>query len=74
MTNRVKLTVRLPGQNLDYLKRYAAEHDMTVTEVLAQASDAAPAAVGAYRIRAPLKPVSLGELASLAQPPDAGGG
>jgi hypothetical protein len=34
MANRVKLTVRLPEQNLDYLKRYAAEHGVTVTDVL----------------------------------------
>lgn len=34
MTNRVKLTVRLPDDKLDYLKSYAAEHGITVTEVL----------------------------------------
>ena len=34
MANRVKLTVRLPEHNLDYLKRYAAEHGVTVTDVL----------------------------------------
>lgn len=34
MGNRVKLTVRLPEENLDHLKRYAAEHGLTVTEVL----------------------------------------
>lgn len=34
MTPRTKLAVRLPDENLDYLKQYAAEHGMTVTEVL----------------------------------------
>lgn len=34
MTSRSKLTVRLPDDNLDYLKRYSAEHGVTVTEVL----------------------------------------
>ena len=34
MTTRSKLTVRLPKENLDFLKRYAADHGMTVTEVL----------------------------------------
>lgn len=34
MSTRTKLTVRLPDENLDYLKRYAAEHGLTVTEVL----------------------------------------
>lgn len=31
---RSKLTVRLPEENLDFVKRYAAEHGQTVTEVL----------------------------------------
>lgn len=39
---------------------------ITVTQVLARALDRAPGDVGAYRIRAPLKPVSLGSLAALA--------
>jgi len=34
MSNRVKLTVRLPEENLDHLKRYAAEHGLTVTDVV----------------------------------------
>jgi len=34
MTTRGKLTVRLPEENLGYLKQYAAEHGLTVTEVL----------------------------------------
>ncbi len=40
---------------------------LTVTTTIAQATQAAPAAVGSYRIRPPLKPLSLGELASLAE-------
>ncbi|HSF93407.1 MAG TPA: NAD(P)/FAD-dependent oxidoreductase [Thermohalobaculum sp.] len=42
---------------------------LTVGEVLADARGVAPAEVGYYRLRAPLKPVTLGELASL----DSGG-
>jgi hypothetical protein len=34
MATRSKLTVRLPNENLGFLKRYAAEHGLTVTEVL----------------------------------------
>lgn len=41
---------------------------ITVTQVLAKALNRTPAQVGTYRIRAPLKPVSLGSLAALAQP------
>lgn len=37
---------------------------LTVTELLAQARDVPPADVGYYRIRPPIKPVTLGELAS----------
>ena len=40
---------------------------LTVTEILAEETGRDPADVGAYRIRAPLKPVTLGELASLAE-------
>lgn len=36
---------------------------LTVTEVIAEARGVAPAEVGYYRIRPPIKPVSLGELA-----------
>jgi NADPH-dependent 2,4-dienoyl-CoA reductase/sulfur reductase-like enzyme len=35
---------------------------LTVTELLAQARGVSPAAVGYYRIRPPIKPVTLGEL------------
>jgi len=42
--------------------RYCA---LTVTELLAGMNDMTPDAVGSYRIRSPLKPVTLGELASL---------
>lgn len=38
---------------------------VTVTALLAEAQGMDPAEVGAYRIRAPLKPVTLGEVASL---------
>jgi hypothetical protein len=34
MATRGKLTVRLPEENLGFLKRYAAEHGLTVTEVI----------------------------------------
>lgn len=34
MATRVKLTVRLPEENVKFVKRYAAEHDATVTDVL----------------------------------------
>ena len=40
----------------------------TVAELLAQAQGIGPEAVGYYRIRPPLKPVTLGELAQLADP------
>ena len=36
MPNRSKLTVRLPDESLKFLKRYAAEHGLTVTEVLSR--------------------------------------
>ncbi len=38
----------------------------TVTEILAEETGIHPEQIGSYRIRAPLKPVTLGELASLA--------
>ncbi len=34
MTSRAKLTVRLPEESLDFVKRFAAEHGLTVTDVL----------------------------------------
>lgn len=34
MEERTKLTVRLPRENLEFVKRYAAEHHSTVTDVL----------------------------------------
>lgn len=34
MPVRRKLTVRLPEENVDFVKRYAAEHGTTVTDVL----------------------------------------
>lgn len=39
---------------------------LTVTELLSEATGASHQEVGAYRIRTPLKPMSLGEVASLA--------
>lgn len=42
---------------------------LTVTELLASATGQAPAEVGYYRLRAPVKPVTLAELADLAEPP-----
>jgi len=40
---------------------------LTVTELLSQATGTTPDAVGSYRIRPPLKPITLGELATLEQ-------
>jgi len=37
---------------------------LTVSNIFAQAKDTSPSSVGYYRIRTPIKPVSLGELAS----------
>ncbi len=34
MATRTKLTVRLPRENLEFVKRYAAEHGLTVADVL----------------------------------------
>jgi len=34
MGERRKLTVRLPKENLEFVERYAAEHQLTVTDVL----------------------------------------
>mgnify|MGYP006281645819 FL=1 len=47
--------------------RYCA---LTVSEILAEAHGTTPAEVGTYRIRAPLKPITLGELAGLADADD----
>jgi bacterioferritin-associated ferredoxin len=38
---------------------------LTVTELIAKARGVSPAEVGHYRLRPPVKPVTLGELASL---------
>src|SRR5262249_61624685 len=38
---------------------------LTVTELIAQARGVAPQEVGYYRLRPPVKPITLGELASL---------
>lgn len=43
---------------------------LTVTEILARENKMSPQEVGSYRVRAPLKPVTLGELASLAEIPE----
>lgn len=34
MGARAKLTVRLPREDLDFVKRYAKEHGVTVTDIL----------------------------------------
>ena len=36
MASRSKLTVRLPDESLEFVKRYAAQHGLTVTEVLSR--------------------------------------
>jgi hypothetical protein len=36
MMGRSKLTVRLPDESLEFVKRYAAHHGLTVTEVLSR--------------------------------------
>jgi hypothetical protein len=36
MSGRSKLTVRLPDESLEFVKRYAAQHGLTVTEVLSR--------------------------------------
>ena len=36
MPSRSKLTVRLPDESLEFIKRYAAQHGLTVTEVLSR--------------------------------------
>jgi thioredoxin reductase/bacterioferritin-associated ferredoxin len=41
---------------------------LTVTALLAEAQQRSPAEIGAFRIRPPLKPVTLGELAALDAP------
>lgn len=45
---------------------------LTVTRILANALGRSPDEIGTYRIRAPLKPVSLGSLAALADGPAVG--
>lgn len=44
---------------------------LTVTQILAAETGQTADAVGSYRIRAPLKPITLGELASLAETEEA---
>ncbi|ARS54560.1 NAD(P)/FAD-dependent oxidoreductase [Kushneria konosiri] len=41
---------------------------LTVTSILAEANDMTPDDTGYYRIRTPIKPVSLGELATMNEP------
>jgi hypothetical protein len=38
---------------------------LTITELIAAERDSTPAEVGYYRLRLPVKPITLGELASL---------
>ena len=42
---------------------------LTVTELIARERGVAPAAVGYYRIRPPLRPITIGEIAESAAPP-----
>ncbi|MBV9432787.1 MAG: FAD-dependent oxidoreductase [Hyphomicrobiales bacterium] len=44
---------------------------LTVTEMIADARAVSPAEVGYYRLRPPVKPVTLAEIAALPQTPDA---
>lgn len=72
---RVAATVGQPGPNL---VKSATRCGMgpcqgrqcgySVTRILAEVQDRSPAEVGFFHIRAPLKPVTLGELAALHQP------
>ena len=43
----------------------------TVTEILAEVQNRSPEAIGYYRLRAPVKPVPLSEIAALPQTPEA---
>ncbi len=40
---------------------------LTVTELMAEARGKTPQEIGYYRLRAPVKPIALGELAALPQ-------
>jgi len=42
---------------------------LTVTEMIARARDISPQAVGYYRLRPPVKPITLGELADVEKTP-----
>jgi hypothetical protein len=44
---------------------------LTVTEIIAAERGVDPSAVGYFRLRPPVKPITLGELASLPKPPAA---
>jgi hypothetical protein len=44
---------------------------LTVTELIARARGVPPAEVGYYRLRFPIKPITLGELAALPADPQA---
>jgi glycine/D-amino acid oxidase-like deaminating enzyme len=46
---------------------HARQCGLTVTEIIAQARQVAPETVGYYRIRPPIKPLTLGELAGAAE-------
>jgi hypothetical protein len=39
--------------------------NLTVTELMAKAHGRSPAEIGTYRLRPPIKPITLAELASL---------
>ena len=42
-----------------------------MTEMIAEARGLSPAEIGYYRLRPPVKPVTLAEIAALPQTPDA---
>jgi hypothetical protein len=53
-----KLTVRLAEDNLDFVKRYAAEHGLTVTDVLERYLSRLRASGGKHRIHPSVKAIS----------------
>ena len=72
VTDTVKLGCTGPNQMKSFLRcgmgpcqgRFCG---LTVTELIARARNVAPGEVGHYRLRFPVKPITLGELAALPQ-------
>jgi len=58
---RTKLTVRLPEENVEFVKRYAVEHGLTVTDLLDRYLT---------RLRHPGAGASLRRLGGRPQPPE----